>query len=69
MKFLRIGSLNVRVKKTTDVLSNFLGVGNTTNYLTQPREREPPNSVDAKSNLSSIYKNWGSADNISKVKK
>lgn len=25
--FLRIGSLNVRVKKTTEAFSNFLGVG------------------------------------------
>ncbi|KAM7359065.1 uncharacterized protein ACRADG_003805 isoform 2-T2 [Cochliomyia hominivorax] len=28
--FLRIGSLNVRVKKTTEAFSNFLGVGNGT---------------------------------------
>lgn len=28
MGFLRIGSLNVRVKKTTEAFSNFLGVGN-----------------------------------------
>ncbi|XP_024082902.1 uncharacterized protein LOC112126984 [Cimex lectularius] len=27
--FLRIGSLNVRVKRTTEAFSNFLGVGNT----------------------------------------
>lgn len=26
--FLRIGSLNVRVKRTTEAFSNFLGVGN-----------------------------------------
>lgn len=26
--FLRMGSLNVKVKKTTEVVSNFLGVGN-----------------------------------------
>ncbi|XP_073975041.1 uncharacterized protein isoform X1 [Rhodnius prolixus] len=29
LRFLRIGSLNVRVKRTTEAFSNFLGVGNT----------------------------------------
>ncbi|XP_037890452.1 ankyrin repeat domain-containing protein SOWAHC isoform X2 [Glossina fuscipes] len=43
--FLRIGSLNVRVKKTTEAFSNFLGVGNgnailhTTNHLPQRHQR------------------------------
>lgn len=27
LRFLRIGSLNVRVKRTTEAFSNFLGVG------------------------------------------
>lgn len=68
MKFLRIGSLNVRVKKTTEVFSNFLGVGSTNNScLNQPRDQSN-NPSDAKGNLPNIYKNWGSADNISKVR-
>lgn len=33
--FLRIGSLNVRVKKTTEAFSNFLGVGNGTGNTIQ----------------------------------
>uniref|UniRef100_A0A1A9WD45 ANK_REP_REGION domain-containing protein n=1 Tax=Glossina brevipalpis TaxID=37001 RepID=A0A1A9WD45_9MUSC len=43
--FLRIGSLNVRVKKTTEAFSNFLGVGNgntmphTTNHLPHRHQR------------------------------
>lgn len=67
MKFLRIGSLNVRVKKTTEVFSNFLGVGTANSYLSQPRDQSI-NTSDGKGNLPNIYKNWGSADNISKVR-
>uniref|UniRef100_A0A1A9V326 Uncharacterized protein n=1 Tax=Glossina austeni TaxID=7395 RepID=A0A1A9V326_GLOAU len=43
--FLRIGSLNVRVKKTTEAFSNFLGVGNanailhTANNIPQRHQR------------------------------
>ncbi|KRT84099.1 Ankyrin repeat-containing protein, partial [Oryctes borbonicus] len=48
--FLRIGSLNVRVKKTTEAFSNFLGVG-TAGIITP---------VDP----SNFHKGWGSADNV-----
>lgn len=51
--FLRIGSLNVRVKKTTEAFSNFLGVGNS-------------GSV-GDSGFDRVQKSWGSADNITKV--
>ncbi|XP_050512872.1 ankyrin repeat domain-containing protein SOWAHA [Diabrotica virgifera virgifera] len=51
--FLRIGSLNVRVKKTTEAFSNFLGVGSA--------NVAPLDAVNEK-----ILKGWGSADNISK---
>ncbi|KAF7278485.1 hypothetical protein GWI33_008387 [Rhynchophorus ferrugineus] len=52
--FLRIGSLNVRVKKTTEAFSNFLGVGNsgTVNPSDSPGEK--------------MHKGWGSADNVNK---
>lgn len=69
--FLRIGSLNVRVKKTTEAFSNFLGVGNNTNLqqygshsnqighrALQARGSVPIGSFDV------IHKTWGSADNI-----
>lgn len=61
--FLRIGSLNVRVKKTTEAFSNFLGVGATRSsaYVPKPaRERE----LDRRSDVSDQLKSWGSADNI-----
>ncbi|XP_064215772.1 ankyrin repeat domain-containing protein SOWAHD isoform X2 [Tribolium castaneum] len=49
--FLRIGSLNVRVKKTTEAFSNFLGVGS--------------GSVTALETTSEkVHKGWGSADNV-----
>ncbi|RZC32176.1 uncharacterized protein BDFB_009258 [Asbolus verrucosus] len=49
--FLRIGSLNVRVKKTTEAFSNFLGVGS--------------GSVNALETMSEkVHKGWGSADNL-----
>lgn len=54
MGFLRIGSLNVRVKKTTEAFSNFLGVGGSSSI----------NTVDAPEKM---HKYWGSADNITQV--
>ncbi|KAG5875741.1 hypothetical protein JTB14_023334 [Gonioctena quinquepunctata] len=52
--FLRIGSLNVRVKKTTEAFSNFLGVGSggTISPLDTMHEK--------------VHKGWGSADNVNK---
>nr|XP_034185832.1 ankyrin repeat domain-containing protein SOWAHC isoform X4 [Osmia lignaria] len=46
--FLRIGSLNVRVKRTTEAFSQFLGVA----------------TSSASSNHEKIHKTWGSADNV-----
>lgn len=64
--FLRIGSLNVRVKKTTEAFSNFLGVGNNATRIQQMhiRASAPPNAFE-KFEL----KSWGSADNIPQVSK
>lgn len=60
--FLRIGSLNVRVKKTTEAFSNFLGVGATRSSAYVPKSaREERRSDD-----SDQLKSWGSADNIQK---
>nr|XP_037867107.1 ankyrin repeat domain-containing protein SOWAHC isoform X2 [Bombyx mori] len=62
--FLRIGSLNVRVKKTTEAFSNFLGVGATRSSAYMPksaRERDERRSDDGE-----LHKTWGSADNIQK---
>lgn len=67
--FLRIGSLNVRVKKTTEAFSNFLGVGGTNNIqynnsstidqrLLRNRGSVPITHFDT------IHKTWGSADNM-----
>ncbi|XP_058121127.1 ankyrin repeat domain-containing protein SOWAHC [Anopheles ziemanni] len=60
--FLRIGSLNVRVKKTTEAFSNFLGVG--TNQTRMPptaiRASAPPDALF----IDKLHKTWGSADNI-----
>lgn len=53
--FLRIGSLNVRVKKTTEAFSNFLGVGGGS-----------INPLDT--TVEKIHKGWGSADNLSQVR-
>ncbi|XP_053686483.1 uncharacterized protein LOC128736023 [Sabethes cyaneus] len=59
--FLRIGSLNVRVKRTTEAFSNFLGVGTNTTRLPQNmRTSAPPNSAY----FEKLHKSWGSADNI-----
>ncbi|RVE46699.1 hypothetical protein evm_008662 [Chilo suppressalis] len=65
--FLRIGSLNVRVKKTTEAFSNFLGVGATRSSAYIPksaRDREERRSDDGE-----LHKSWGSADNIQKEDK
>ncbi|XP_037299804.1 ankyrin repeat domain-containing protein SOWAHC isoform X2 [Manduca sexta] len=61
--FLRIGSLNVRVKKTTEAFSNFLGVGATRSsaYVPKSRDRDERRSDDGE-----LHKTWGSADNIQK---
>ncbi|XP_060809574.1 ankyrin repeat domain-containing protein SOWAHC [Amyelois transitella] len=60
--FLRIGSLNVRVKKTTEAFSNFLGVGTTRFSAYIPKgDREDRRSDDGE-----MIKTWGSADNIQK---
>lgn len=71
--FLRIGSLNVRVKKTTEAFSNFLGVGSNSNLqygnnsneinhrVLQARGSVPISSFDM------IHKSWGSADHIPPV--
>ncbi|CAH0546749.1 unnamed protein product [Brassicogethes aeneus] len=52
--FLRIGSLNVRVKKTTEAFGNFLGMGNSGNIV-------PLETMNEK-----VHKGWGSADNVAK---
>ncbi|XP_068633183.1 uncharacterized protein [Battus philenor] len=63
--FLRIGSLNVRVKKTTEAFSNFLGVGATRSsaYVPKMRDRDAERRSDDSDHL---HKSWGSADNIQK---
>ncbi|CAH1980816.1 unnamed protein product [Acanthoscelides obtectus] len=53
--FLRIGSLNVRVKKTTEAFSNFLGVGSGSAATVNPSDCSDK-----------ILKGWGSADNLNK---
>lgn len=76
--FLRIGSLNVRVKKTTEAFSNFLGVGSNNNHQQHSQTynnnlaNRMPNNVRASAPPTSTYfekihKNWGSADNIPRV--
>ncbi|XP_050076204.1 ankyrin repeat domain-containing protein SOWAHC [Anopheles maculipalpis] len=62
--FLRIGSLNVRVKKTTEAFSNFLGVGTNQTRLppTAIRSSAPPDTLF----IDKLHKTWGSADNIPK---
>lgn len=75
--FLRIGSLNVRVKKTTEAFSNFLGVGtnnnnnhgqyssnsigNGANHRMIHARNSVPTSLEQ---YDKLHKNWGSADNI-----
>ncbi|XP_035727766.1 ankyrin repeat domain-containing protein SOWAHC-like isoform X4 [Vespa mandarinia] len=51
--FLRIGSLNVRVKRTTEAFSQFLGVATS--------------SSNSNNNNEKIHKSWGSADNVQKL--
>lgn len=74
MGFLRIGSLNVRVKKTTEAFSNFLGVGSNNNIqynnsnLVNHRVLQARGSVPM-SSFDTIHKTWGSADNIPPVNK
>uniref|UniRef100_A0A182JJR9 ANK_REP_REGION domain-containing protein n=1 Tax=Anopheles atroparvus TaxID=41427 RepID=A0A182JJR9_ANOAO len=60
--FLRIGSLNVRVKKTTEAFSNFLGVGTNQTRIppTAIRASAPPDALF----IDKLHKTWGSADNI-----
>lgn len=60
--FLRIGSLNVRVKKTTEAFSNFLGVGATRSSAYVPKSARE----DRRSDDGDQLKSWGSADNIQK---
>lgn len=73
--FLRIGSLNVRVKKTTEAFSNFLGVGSSSNNLQYNSSLGGHRMVHARSSVPSsasfdkIHKTWGSADNIPPVSK
>ncbi|KAJ2954217.1 hypothetical protein O0L34_g2457 [Tuta absoluta] len=66
--FLRIGSLNVRVKKTTEAFSNFLGVGATRSSAYMPKIRD--RDIDRRSaEGEQLHKTWGSADNIQKEEK
>ncbi|XP_039763951.1 ankyrin repeat domain-containing protein SOWAHB isoform X2 [Pararge aegeria] len=58
--FLRIGSLNVRVKKTTEAFSNFLGVGATRTASGAPGRRATDGDA---------LHSWGSADDIQKGEK
>jgi len=53
--FLRIGSLNVRVKRTTEAFSQFLGVATSSNAAS---------SSSSSSGNEKIHKSWGSADNV-----
>lgn len=66
--------MNVRVKKTTEAFSNFLGVGNNnnmqlnnTNLINHHRVLQSRGSVPM-SSFDTIHKTWGSADNIPPVK-
>ncbi|CAO1306834.1 unnamed protein product [Diamesa tonsa] len=66
--FLRIGSLNVRVKKTTGALSHFLGVGTSSHHhqnRLQPqqtiRSSAPPSSFE---HFDRLHKNWGSDNDV-----
>ncbi|KAK1118757.1 hypothetical protein K0M31_014757 [Melipona bicolor] len=52
--FLRIGSLNVRVKRTTEAFSQFLGVATSSSA----------SSSSSSNNNEKIHKSWGSADNV-----
>lgn len=53
----------MRVKKTTEVFSNFLGVGATRSSAYIPKSRDK--DLDRRSDDSDqLHKSWGSADNI-----
>ncbi|XP_076379542.1 uncharacterized protein LOC143259804 isoform X1 [Megalopta genalis] len=52
--FLRIGSLNERVKRTTEAFSQFLGVATSSSA----------SSNNSSNNHEKIHKSWGSADNV-----
>lgn len=75
--FLRIGSINVRVKKTTEAFSNFLGVGSTQTRvpsaaLHNAGSRRPTAALGVRTSAppgqyadgKKMHKYWGSADNI-----
>ncbi|KAJ0184111.1 hypothetical protein K1T71_000534 [Dendrolimus kikuchii] len=62
--FLRIGSLNVRVKKTTEAFSNFLGVGATRSSAYVPKSARDRDERRPSEDGNQLHKSWGSADNI-----
>ncbi|CAH2104003.1 unnamed protein product [Euphydryas editha] len=64
--FLRIGSLNVRVKKTTEAFSNFLGVGATRSSAYVPKSARDRDLDRRSDDGDQLHKSWGSADNIQK---
>ncbi|XP_050361058.1 uncharacterized protein LOC126780529 isoform X1 [Nymphalis io] len=64
--FLRIGSLNVRVKKTTEAFSNFLGVGATRSSAYVPKSARDRDLDRRSDDGEQLHKSWGSADNIQK---
>ncbi|XP_072930645.1 uncharacterized protein [Epargyreus clarus] len=67
--FLRIGSLNVRVKKTTEAFSNFLGVGATRSSAYVPKSARDKDLDRRSDDGDQLHKSWGSADNIQKEDK
>ncbi|XP_063698377.1 uncharacterized protein LOC134829284 [Culicoides brevitarsis] len=70
--FLRIGSLNARVKKTRDSFNNFMGGSQKTmhrypaHYQHQMMDQKIPMNVQQQFKLddNKMHKSWGSADNI-----
>lgn len=77
--FLRIGSLNVRVKKTTEAFSNFLGVGpGTQRHTSHPQQRfrntiqssatlteeHEPDGAETGGKQQNHLKAWNSVDDI-----
>ncbi|XP_077301660.1 ankyrin repeat domain family member sosondowah [Arctopsyche grandis] len=63
--FLRIGSLNMRVKKTTEAFSNFLGVGPGTRGVKPPFPRYASQMESSQDMTDEALRGtWGSADNI-----
>lgn len=63
LRFLRIGSLNVRVKRTTEAFSNFLGVGHNAEKI-----HKTWGSAD---NIQQVYYNYVrlyGVDNLSIIK-